>query len=623
LLVLTACGGAATSVVEEESVAVEEPATGSNERFQAAEPRPEPAVSDDAAETVDPPPSFAPAPDGYVVWAHPVQPPGLAVADQVDGGLYTTSWIREGVLESLYRVDADRTYRPELLAADAEVIANDNGTVTIAYQLRSGLRWSDGEPLTTEDVAYTHRILMEGCLTEADGSAIDVSNEGCVYPLRDRTGYDLVTAFDVEDDTGFTIRMAAFYPDWRSLYPHIFAAHAFGDDATAVAANLEALATGAVGLPWSGPLVIEEWADGRLRLALNDHYHGSPDDDTGPTIAGVQVNFVPTTADAVLAVAGGEADVAVVAPSEELVSAAAGGGLGAAGVAAQPALEYEHLGLNLLDPHLRDPLVRRALVRAVSRSDLAQVFGPLVGAGLSADGVGNAFWLPGQSGYQDHQPAARDGDPGGAGELLVEAGYVEGGDGVFTHPERGRLRLWLLTNGGDSIRVALQQRLVDQLTAAGFDIVPQERQGGAFLTEGPFAEEAIEAAHSGGSRGDSDVWDMALFAWAGGPWPGQQSGAFRSQSGANPYGYANPEFDSESSRCDGLVEEAERSACYQALDIYVTTLDNGDGGLVVIPLVERPQLTVYNTASLAQAPALLDGPSGGPLASLSSFQLGP
>ena len=275
-LVVAACGGEATSAVVDEP-AVQEPATGSNEGFQAAEVAPE--TVDSSGEVVDeqePESRFAPAPAGYVVWAHPVEPPGLAVADQVDGGLYTTAWIREGVLEGLYRVDADRAHQPELLSTDATVTANDNGTVTIDYQLRSGLRWSDGEALTAEDVAYTHEILMEGCLREADGSAIDVSDEGCVYPLRDRTGYDLVTEFTVVDDTRFSVRMAAFYPDWRSLYPHVFAAHVLGDDAASVAARLDGLATGEASpdssLPWSGPLTVERWGQGSLVLAVNELY---------------------------------------------------------------------------------------------------------------------------------------------------------------------------------------------------------------------------------------------------------------------------------------------------------------------------------------------------------------
>ncbi len=623
---LGGCSSPATSAVEADPDEESDADTGSNEAFEATEEEAEAAAAaraaaeaaaqaeDAAAEEAQV--GFPAPPDGYLVWAHPVQPVGLAVADQVNGGLNTTSWIREGLWESLYRVNADRGYEPELLAEDAVVTDNDNGTVSIAYRLRSGLQWSDGEPLTSEDVAYTHDILMEGCLKEADGSAIDVSNEGCEYPLRDRTGYDLVTGFDVVDNTRFTVTMAAFYPDWRALYPHIFAAHAFGETAVEVATNLDGLASGGE-LPSSGPLVLAEWGDRWITLAVNDGYHGSSTGGEGSGVAGVQINFVGSASDAVEAVSSGEADIALVGPSVDLISDPPDGVM----VTAQPALEYEHLGLNLLNPNLSDPAVRQAVISAIGRDDVANAFGGLVGNGVTAAGVGNAFWLPGQSGYQDHQPGAATADPTAAEGQLVAAGYTRGSDGVFSHPDRGRLSLRLLTNSGDTIRLAMQQTLVEQLTEAGFDVDAVSRPGGAYLTEGPFASSALEAAHSGGAQGDPDRWDMVIFAWAGGPWPGLQSGAFRSKSGANPYGYSNPKFDTESSRCDGLVDDAERATCYQDLDLYITGLEKTEDGIVVIPLAERPQLVVMNGERLESAPSVLDGPSGGPLAAIAGFKL--
>ncbi|MDH3301229.1 MAG: ABC transporter substrate-binding protein [Acidimicrobiia bacterium] len=564
--------------------------------------------------------TFEPAPAGYLVWAHAVEPIGLSIIDPVDGGLYTTAWIREGLLEGLYRVDSEWEQIPELLADDASVVVNSNKTVSITYRLRPGLTWSDGEPLTAADVEYTHRILMEGCLKEADGSTIDVSNEGCVYPMSDRTGYDLVTSFAVADDVTFTVSMAAFYPDWRSLYSQIFAAHAFGDDASTVAANLVTMTARGQPLPSSGPLVWQDWGDHSMRLRVNENYHGSAVVDEaveGSGIAGVQINFVPDTGTAVAEVAAGAADLAIVGSDLDML-ASLDPLVTAVGL---PAVEFEHLGLNLLNPHLSDPLIRQAVVRAMDRTDLAAVYGDLVGQGVSAEGVGNMFWLPGQSGYRDHQPEAVTADPTGAVELIEEAGYLRTGDGSYRHPERGTLFLRFLTNSGDSVRLALQAELTDQLTAAGFEIRTDNRNGGAYLTEGPFSSEAMEASGSGGANGRPDIWDMVLFAWAGGPWPGLQSGAFRANSGANPYGYDNPEFDAESSRCDGLADDVERAACYQELDTFVTTLERGEDGLFVVPLVERPQVLVYNSERLSGVPSIVDGSTGGPLPDVLGFSL--
>lgn len=628
-LIGSGCSQSPLSVADGGERTSAEPGTGSNADLLGA-PAP---TADDPAELADSAEDaaqsagdegealgFRPAPDDYLVWAHPVEPIGLSIIDPVDGGLYTTAWIREGLLEGLFRTNPEWEQVPELLADDASVVVNNNKTVSITYRLRPGLSWSDGQPLTAADVEYTHRILMEGCLTEADGSAIDVSNDGCVYPMSDRTGYDLVTSISVADDTTFTVNMAAFYPDWRSLYSQVFAAHAFGDDAATVAANLEKMTAGGQPLPSSGPLVWQDWADHSIRLEINDNYHGSDPVDGaegGQGVAGVQINFVADADAAVAEVATGSADLAIVGPDLDVLGNP-GPAVTAVGL---PAVEFEHLGLNLLNPHLSDPLIRQALVRAIDRSELASVYGDLVGQSVSVDGVGNMFWLPGQAGYQDHQPEAATADPTGAVELIEEAGYVRSSDDTFRHPDRGTLFLRFLTNSGDSVRVALQERLIEQLTAAGFEIRIENRDGGAYLTEGPFSAEAMEASGSGGATGRSDIWDIVLFAWAGGPWPGLQSGAFRANSGANPYGYDNPAFDAESSRCDGLADDDERVSCYQDLDTFVTTLEQGEDGLFVLPLVERPQVLLYNNERLTDPPSVVDGPTGGPLPDIGAFSL--
>ncbi len=572
--------------------------------------------------------SFPAAPADVLVWAHYVQPAGLANAAPIDGGLFTVSWIREALFESLYSIDSGLNYVPELLASDARVTANSNGTVDVEYTLRSDLRWSDGESLTAEDVAYTHQILLEGCLTEADGSIIDASSEGCVFPLADRNGYDLVTGFEVTGDRTFEVSFAGFYPDWRGLYRHILPRHAAGETAADVA---DALGNLDGGVPSSGPLVFDAWEDSTMRLSGNDDYHGSTHPDVsnnGPTtVAGVQINFVPSVAAARAAVADGSADVMVspvVSGTLDLLDS------GDVAAVVGPALEYDHLGMNRLNRHLADPLVRSAVAQAVGRRDAvsagySQLLGsPGIRAGdstIEADGVGNAYWLPGQSGYEDHQPEALESNVDEAARLLAEAGYELGSDGVFTHPDRGSLTLRFSTNAGDGVRVAVQDVLADQLSAAGFKIVVDNSDGGSFLTDGPFNELAVAASLSEGTRGNPDLWDLTLFAWAGGPWPGLQSGSFRSDSEANPYGFESPEFDAEAARCDTISDDDDRSACYQALDLFVTTTESTEDGLFVVPLVERPSLLLFSPSRLERVPAFTDGDDGGPLALVVDYVL--
>ena len=212
---------------------------------------------------------------GTLVWVVETEPPDLHVDDPANG-LTTAAWIRQGLLESLFGVGPDLSYHPELLADEPTVTPGDNNSVTIDYRLRSGLTWSDGTPLTAQDVAYTHRILVEGCTVEADGSIADDTAEGCIYRTGNRIGLDQVTDFEVISDTEFRITMASFYPDWRRLYSPVLAAHAHGEDADVVNRRLRTMIGLGGPLPTSGPLRLERWDRGlSMTLVPNEVYHGT------------------------------------------------------------------------------------------------------------------------------------------------------------------------------------------------------------------------------------------------------------------------------------------------------------------------------------------------------------
>ncbi|MEL6983176.1 MAG: ABC transporter substrate-binding protein, partial [Actinomycetota bacterium] len=420
----------------------------------------------------------APPPD-TLVWVVATEPPDLHLDDPANG-LTVTSWIRQGLFESLFGVGPDLTYHPELLASEPTIIPQDDASVIIEYELRDGLSWSDGTPLTSEDVAYTHRIITEGCTVEGDGSILDNSNEGCVYQTTSRLGYDQVTNFEVVDETDFTVTMAGFYPDWRRLYGPVFAAHAFGEDAGIVNRSLRNLSGPSGTLPSSGPLVFERWDKGvSMTLAANPDYHGSTAPQVqadGPaTIGAVRVDFVPDPQERVDALIEGRADLLLerIRPGQSPLFDADG-----VATATVPSLDYDHWGLNLLNPHLAQSQVRRAVAVAIDKQVLVDtVFDPNVEVGVQD----NTYWLADQPAYAPTQSPLTTGDPEAAKALLAEAGYQPGDDGVFRHPTLGPLRLRVTTIGGDPLREAAQEVLIDQLAEAGIEVVADNPAGGRFF----------------------------------------------------------------------------------------------------------------------------------------------
>ncbi|MFV0525129.1 MAG: ABC transporter substrate-binding protein [Acidimicrobiales bacterium] len=552
--------------------------------------------------------------DGVVVWVHDREPPSLHV-DDPDNGTQIASWIRQGLVEGLFGIGPDLAMVPELLAGEPVVTANNSGTVDIAYELRSELRWSDGTALTANDVAYTHRIIVEGCLSDADGSIVDGASDGCIYRMANRVGYDLVTGITVADETHFTVHLTSYFPGWRQMYTEVFAEHAFGANADEVNDNLPHWQNPAGVLPSSGPLLLSQWVRGeRIDLVTNPQYHGSvfPGvSETGPaSVAGVQIAFVPEVGDRLAVMESGRAHLLVAGLDPAFTPLAGADGVRVASVAGG---SYELLGMNLLNPHLRTAAVREAVAYAVDkRAVVERLYQPLLGDAVAADGLGNTYWLANQAGYEDHQSGYAGANLEASAAALAAAGYTQGADGVFVHPEAGRLTVRLVTTGGMALREAEAGILADQLIAAGFEVTVELLPGGRFYEQGPFSADAMAAAGSAGADGDPNRWDLAVFGWSSGPWPGGVSGLYRSGSSANPFGFANPQFDAAASECDAKTDDAERVGCYNALDVYATTVDNAADGLFVVPLSQRPPL-VAEAGDLTGLGPVVDSPWGGPL----------
>lgn len=558
---------------------------------------------------------------GVLVWVHDREPPGLH-ADDPDNPSDLAYWVQQGLLEGLFGVSAENVFYPELLAAEPDLEQLNSGTIVISFELRDGLTWSDGTPLTSADVAYTHEIIVEGCEIENDRSIVDATNNGCEYELINRFGYELVTDFEVVSDTEFKITMASFYGGWRGLYSTIFAAHAFGETARDVNGRLTQWLGSSGPLPSSGPLTFDRWEPGSsIHLTTNASYHGSVSPDAvseGPaTIEGVQIVFVNDIEDRVQLLLDGQAHITMDLPDPAFTALN-----DAEGFVVSPSVGavFEHWGLNLLNDHLAKPEVREAIAYAVDKAAVvAELYEPILGPVLDPDGLGNTFWMPNQQPYEDHQSVFAGANVDAAGARLTEAGYRLGSDGVWTHPVDGRLRLRAGTTAGVLLRDRQLELIIAQLAEAGIEVVEDSQPGGLFFSERPFAEASLEASASEGQNGNPGIWDIAQFSWTSGPWPGAISGVFRSASSSNPYGFNNPEYDVAATDCNAEPDDALRSACYNQLDRFVTTLEEGTDGLFVIPITQKPRFFGYS-ALLASGAVAPDNVLGGPLVNAADYR---
>jgi peptide/nickel transport system substrate-binding protein len=570
-------------------------------------------------------PDFCDGVDDQLVWAHEEEPPDLHL-DDPGNGLSITSWVWQGMWEGLYGVTEDIQFHPELLEGEAELDDDRDGSVTVAYRLREGLRWSDGEPLTSDDVRFTYDVLMEGH---------DAETGGGVYLIGTRQGYDQITEMRVESDRDFSITYEPFFAGWRSLFTTVFPAHAFGSGAGATEVNRmlrRFVGPGGEPLPASGPLVFHSWDQGQsMTLTRNEAYHGSTSPDVAnpgaACVSGVRIDWVGDAEAQVDALQSGETHMLFSQPRlafEEIQTD------DTYTVEIHPGTLFEHWGLNLLDLHLAKPQVREALAYALDKQEVVEtLYVPILGATLPPEGLGNTFWMANQPAYVDHQTQAGygGGDVESARAALESAGYVPGADGVYEHPEDGRLSLAVGTTGGDTLRELQEQIVQAQMARAGIEITIDNVPGSDYFTTRPFAADNLLASASGGEEGDPSLVDIMQFAWVGGPWPGRQTASYLSGAvvegpdgvpvpvTANPYGFRSEAFDQAAASCDATIGDGARADCYNELDRYVTTLAvDIEQGLFMLPLTQKPDFFAYNGRLLSHAPTVPDAAWGGPLA---------
>ncbi len=563
---------------------------------------------------------------GTLIWAHEQEPADMHL-DDPENNLSITSWIRQSMWDGLFGITGETTFFPELLADTPEMVDNGDGTFTADFVLRDALSWSDGEPLTSADVEYTFNMVMA---TTDDGDDEDTDPD-FVYLLGDRTGWDTVTEFAVTSDTEFSMTWSAFFAGWQSLLSEIHPAHVFpGTPAEAAALENDALrewqtADGTV-LPSSGPMIFDNWERGvSMSLVRNDLYHGSVSPDvTNAGVAhvdGVQINFVTDTDAQVNALTANEAQIIYTQPQLQFEEFADNADFGVASLAGPT---FEHWGFNLNNPHLKNAGVREAIAFALNKGEVMEgLYTPLFGDVLPAAGLGNTYWMSNQPTYEDHQTEAGygAGDIASAQAALETAGYTAGADGIYEHPENGRLSLRVGTTGGNRLREIQEELIQAQMADAGIEITINNGEGGAYFGDQPFNEDHLACANSGGAEGDCNVWDITQFAWVGGPWPGGQSASYRTGAGNNTYGYANADFDALADECDATVDDDERNACYNELDRWVTTLEfDPEGGLFMLPLTQKPSFYAYSKTALSQAAVAPDANSAGPLVNVVDYQ---
>ncbi len=310
------------------------------------------------------------------------------------------------------------------LATDYSV-SEDGLTWTVT--IRDDVSFTDGEPLTAEDVAFTYNTVKE---------ASSVND------------FTMLDSAEAADDTTVVFHMTRPFSIWpyTMAIVGIVPEHAY--DSASYGSN-------PIG---SGRYILKQWDRGQqVILEANPDYYGE-----APEMQQVTILFMEEDA-AFLAAQAGQVDVAYTSAtySDQTVE-----GYSLASYASVdnrgfnlPAVSYgaDSEGRTVGNDFTSDVLVRRAINIGIDRQEMI-------------DNVLNGYGSPAYSvcdGLPWYNEASRaEYDPEGAADLLDEAGWVMGEDGI-REKDGVKAELNLLYSTGDSVRQALTADFASQMEELG------------------------------------------------------------------------------------------------------------------------------------------------------------
>nr|WP_241744234.1 ABC transporter substrate-binding protein [Cellulosimicrobium arenosum] len=426
---------------------------------------------------------------------------------------------------------------------------------------REGVTWSDGEPFSAEDVAYSFRIRMENTALNPE-----------LLPYEDVTLDD--------GDVVVSFSSGQYVNQTRPLNALVVPEHLWGALVTEALQDdplLEPVGT--------GPYVLDSFSTDEVRLVARDDYWGGE-------LAVPELRYRPFDGNEAITAAYVAGDVqwgwayiteyntVYIAADPDNYHQFAPTGLG-----------IDALFLNTRVPPFDDVAVRRAVNAVVNRDDVSL---------LATSGVWrplrNATGLPQPAGDDYIAPRFADADLtpdlAAAAQVLADAGYVLE-DGVLLDPDDGEPVTFTLTNPEGWSDYMWELELISHAV---------EPLGIEATVEGQDEAEWFEAIGLGDFQASMHWTDPGATPWD--TYSGQMNGSHLRPLGERAewnFGrFQDERADEAFVRYASTTDPAERTEAMETLqEVYVDQVPT-------IPLLGRPNAAQYSTRDYTGFPSAAD-----------------
>lgn len=441
---------------------------------------------------------------------------------------YTSDQMISMINDGLYTIDPTGNLYP-LIAKEKPSISSDNLTYTI--NLRQGIKWSDGQDLTADDVLFTYQLMY-------DPKYVKVNS-----PRRGDLS-EFLESVTVKDKYTLLFKTKKVYAPFAVTHMGyaILPQHVLGSLSPE---EINTAPYNSAPTVSSGPFTFVKWDKGsQVTLAKNPkYYRGAPHLDNYIFKVG------GTSTEVLNQLKTGEVDVGFpgiggIDPSQYDAAKS----VDSLNVYSYARLSFDFIAFQL-DPAkpasklFGDRNVRQALLYALNRTAIAEAlyFKQATVAGTS---VPPASWA-----YNKDNKPAFSFDKAKAQSMLDAAGWTASGGGTRTK-DGVPFKFEMITNAGNKVRENLLVVLQQQWKDVGVDATPKYVDFNKVLVP------AIT---------DARKFDMFMVGFIWGPDP-DQSTLWHSRNarpgGFNGFQYKNPEMDKVLDDAVATLDQAKRKQLY-------------------------------------------------------------
>jgi peptide/nickel transport system substrate-binding protein len=470
-----------------------------------------------------------------------------------------------GDVAALMRPTMPRAFR---IAADGSATVNTDYSSSVeltsthpqvvTYTINPKAVWSDGTPITWEDIASQVHA---------------TSGKDKAFAIAASNGSDRVASVDRGvDDRQAVITFATPWSDWKGMFAGSTVLLPKSSTATPDAFNKAQLSNPG---PSAGPFIISKLDRGAQRITLtrNPKWWGTP-----PLLDSITY-LVLDDAARIPALQNNTIDASGLLSLDEMEIARRTPGIT---IRRAPGLAWYHFTFNGAEGSiLHDPALRRAVAKGIDRKTIAEVV--LRGLADNPAPLNNHIYVAGQEGYQDNSGAVAF-DPEKAKQELDALGWRM--NGQFREKDGRQLVI------RDVLFDALSTRQYGQIAQndlaqigvkLDLDVRPAAGFFTDFVTVGNF--------------------DIAQFAWSGDAFPlASLTQIYRTNAASNFGKVSSPEIDAKIEETVGELDPEKARALANELDkmlfeeVFSLPLTQSAGNVAV-----RSNLANFGAFGLADA----------------------